>query len=458
VAAGDWTFLGGSAFDSGFRHNLVDIKQIRKPKQESAGLRYIVIQLSDGCILPSLHFSPGGVERVEAALQSFFTVKEISPGVCQLEAIKKPKARLSIWEDDEDDQFQAPVTGKQILNQTFGLFSKITKAIHENLVDDSIDEQRIPSPVRSQPELNRERPIVVRCEPVTLETFESMLSQKQWKSIKSAIFKGGLTAEARPDAWKKLLGVDTLTDMEEKYINLRSQWEKLTPEQESLCSLLRERRNLIAKDVIRTEPTRLTEPEIKRLQELLTTYCIFDQDLGYVQGMSDIAVVVLDWFSDDCEAFWVYTRIMQRIRANFEKSQKAIKQQFEALRRILAFTDGDMIRFLDERDSGHMYFTFPWFLIIFRRLSSWEELPTLWDSWLTSPCSNFHLLIAAAILDLHRDELMRPEFGYCEILQFVNRLNGKIPIDDLLARSESLLVQIQNCISTPPVVKQLLDI
>ena len=41
--------------------------------------------------------------------------------------------------------------------------------------------------------------------------------------------------------------------------------------------------------------------------------------------MSDIAVVVLDWFSDDCEAFWVYTRIMQRIRANFEKSQKAIK-------------------------------------------------------------------------------------------------------------------------------------
>jgi len=69
----------------------------------------------------------------------------------------------------------------------------------------------------------------------------------------------------------------------------------------------------------------LTEPEIKRLQELLTTYCIFDQDLGYVQGMSDIAVVVLDWFSDDCEAFWVYTRIMQRIRANFEKSQKAIK-------------------------------------------------------------------------------------------------------------------------------------
>ena len=32
------------AYDSGFRHTLTDIRQIRKPKQESAGLRYIVIQ------------------------------------------------------------------------------------------------------------------------------------------------------------------------------------------------------------------------------------------------------------------------------------------------------------------------------------------------------------------------------------------------------------------------------
>jgi len=95
--------------------------------------------------------------------------------------------------------------------------------------------------------------------------------------------------------------------------------------------------------------------------------------------MSDIAVVILDIYPDDCEAFWVFTRFMQRIRGNFEKSQKAIKQQFEALRRILAFTDGDMIRFLDKRDSGHMYFTFPWFLIIFRRMASWETLPYIWD-------------------------------------------------------------------------------
>ena len=33
-------------------------------------------KLKDGAILPSLHFSPGGVERVENAFQSFFVIKE----------------------------------------------------------------------------------------------------------------------------------------------------------------------------------------------------------------------------------------------------------------------------------------------------------------------------------------------------------------------------------------------
>lgn len=44
IAAGDWTFLGGSAFDTGFRQDLNTISEIRKPSQEGSGLRYIVIK------------------------------------------------------------------------------------------------------------------------------------------------------------------------------------------------------------------------------------------------------------------------------------------------------------------------------------------------------------------------------------------------------------------------------
>jgi hypothetical protein len=183
-----------------------------------------------------------------------------------------------------------------------------------------------------QPGLSRtELPVIVREENVTLDEFNLMYSKGLSKVLKEKIFKGGLTIEARPIAWKRILGLiddqHINTDMKDDYVKLRLQWENLTPDQEKLCSILRERRALIGKDIIRTEPGRLTDPEIERLKVLLTTYAVFDQDLGYVQGMSDIAVVILDIYPDDNDAFWVYVRLMQRIRGNFEKSQQVIKLQ-----------------------------------------------------------------------------------------------------------------------------------
>jgi len=176
-----------------------------------------------------------------------------------------------------------------------------------------------------------EMPEIIREEPVSLEDFQQMISQGLTKELKDKIFKGSVTKEARPLVWRNILGladeVDLAVARKDDYNNLRSQWENLTPDQEKFCSLLRERRTLIGKDVIRTEPTRLEESEIKRLSDLLTTYAIYDQDLGYVQGMSDIAVVILDVYDEDHVAFWVFARLMQRIRGNFEKSQKAIKLQ-----------------------------------------------------------------------------------------------------------------------------------
>lgn len=44
VAAGEWTFLGPSDYDSGFRVDLSQILTLRRPATEGNGLRYLVIQ------------------------------------------------------------------------------------------------------------------------------------------------------------------------------------------------------------------------------------------------------------------------------------------------------------------------------------------------------------------------------------------------------------------------------
>lgn len=465
VAAGDWTFLGPSEYDSGFRIELSQIARLNRPACEQNGLRYLVIKLRDGATLPSLHFAPGGVERTCDCLRSYFKFKEnlTNPGELLVEAIRPPdQTSFGIW----DDEVETKPSRKDLVHQTFGIFSKITKAI-ENLVEekDPVLERHIRAneEVLRYPVLGRaELPEIIRQEPITLTDFNTLIGQKLTKELKSKIFKGGVSAEARPIVWQHIFGVidseHLHTDRRDAYDRLRSQWESLTPDQEQYCSLFRERRALIGKDVIRTEPTRLSEDEINRLSVLLTTYAVYDQDIGYVQGMSDIAVVILDLYQQDHVAFWIFTKFMQRIRGNFERSQKAMKLQFQALRILLAFTDREMLQFFDDRDTGHMFFTFPWLLVIFRRLCSWEQLPQLWDCWLTAPCANFHLLFTIAVLDCYRDQIMKPDNGYSEILQFVNRLNGKIDLDQTLTHAQSLLAKMRDSISTPPAVKQLLGL
>ena len=55
-------------------------------------------------------------------------------GVSKLEPVKRPKSKLSLWDDGVDEKHK--VTGRDILNQTFGIFSKITKVIQDNLVEE----------------------------------------------------------------------------------------------------------------------------------------------------------------------------------------------------------------------------------------------------------------------------------------------------------------------------------
>ena len=50
-------------------------------------------------------------------------------------------------------------------------------------------------------------PVIVREENVNFEEFNQMYSKGMTKVLKEKIFKGGLTSEARPIAWKRILGL-----------------------------------------------------------------------------------------------------------------------------------------------------------------------------------------------------------------------------------------------------------
>jgi len=129
VAAGEWTFLGPSEYDSGFRVDLSQILTLRRPATEGNGLRYLVIQLKDGAVLPSLHFTPGGVDRTCRCLNIFFKFKdsETEPGTLMVEAVEPPKGNnLSIWEDDPTER-KKNQSNRDIVNQEM-----ISKSNHDS--------------------------------------------------------------------------------------------------------------------------------------------------------------------------------------------------------------------------------------------------------------------------------------------------------------------------------------
>ena len=58
VAAGEWTFLGPSEYDSGFRVDLSQILTLRRPATEGNGLRYLVIQERTTVFTPTWSLYP----------------------------------------------------------------------------------------------------------------------------------------------------------------------------------------------------------------------------------------------------------------------------------------------------------------------------------------------------------------------------------------------------------------
>ena len=169
--------------------------------------------------------------------------------------------------------------------------------------------------------------------------------------MKKRVFYGGATLETRYKVWKYLLGIelpdmtsaDRHTRMEERkllYLSLRNQWQSISRLQASKFSKWRERKSRVEKDVRRTDRAHeffaLENGQgVESLKDILLTHIMWNFDLGYCQGMSDLASPILlvvrwgmfpraeyipqeeDWTLVESEAFWMFASLMEKLEPNF---------------------------------------------------------------------------------------------------------------------------------------------
>ncbi|KAI0079892.1 RabGAP/TBC [Panus rudis PR-1116 ss-1] len=188
---------------------------------------------------------------------------------------------------------------------------------------------------------------------------------------------------------------------------------------------------------------------IERLGAVLLTYNFYEKNLGYVQGMSDLcAPIYIVMGADEELTFWCFVEVMNRMKQNFLRDQSGMKKQLSTLQQLIRIMDPELYRHLEKTDSLNLFFCFRWILIAFKREFPFEDVLKLWEVlWTNYYTKHFVLFVALAVLESHRDVILRYLVEFDEILKYCNELSMTIELDSTLAQAEVLFLSFQQLVA-----------
>ncbi|THH13431.1 hypothetical protein EW146_g6779 [Bondarzewia mesenterica] len=156
---------------------------------------------------------------------------------------------------------------------------------------------------------------------------------------------------------------------------------------------------------------------IDRLAGILLTYNFYEKELGHLPCQS-----------------------MQK--QNFLRDQSGMKKQLSTLQQLIEVMDPELFRHLEKTDGLNLFFCFRWVLITFKREFPFDDVLRLWEVLWTDYYSNdFVLFVALAVLESHREVIIRYLVEYC------NELSMTIELDTTLAQAEVLFLSFAQLVA-----------
>ncbi|KAL6778092.1 hypothetical protein ACKKBG_A16895 [Auxenochlorella protothecoides x Auxenochlorella symbiontica] len=310
--------------------------------------------------------------------------------------------------------------------------------------------------------------------PLSLEEFQAMHDAEgrlvDTAGFRRRVFSSGVSPAARPAAWAVLLGLTppgttaaaaaaARSARLARYVQLRAQWRGVSRAQAARWARWRERVARVDKDVRRTDRgaapfAREGGAGARMLRRLLLTYAMYNYDLGYCQGMSDLAAPILavamagrgggrlarDQQAEvESEAFWGFANLMEGVGANFSTDCTGMHAQLEALRQLLELLDPPLHAHLHRRDCLSLYFCYRWLLILFKREFGFDQVLRLWEAlWTAVPTPHLHLYLAVAALASRRRDILTADADFDGMLRLCLELAGKLDLEALLRDAEAL--------------------
>jgi len=483
----------------------IEVRELKSYKVKKHG-RYLILMQSDGTSYNSFFFQYGNADCFVSAMRAVVRTRRsardrnlfiVLEERHEVQSLNTSFAELNLFPENPTDvvwKFVANLKHRPY-ETTMETFSKLTDVFlykHPEQRPESEVAELLNRSLSSGEMLNGEgeedyqmipslppRPHIRRGPPLSVEQWSLALDDQgaitDPDTVKSIIFRGGVTPSLRHVVWKYLLGYypwhcstsqqqELRKDKVDEYFRMKLQWRSMSCQQEERFSDFRDRKSLIEKDVNRTDRTHPffegeNNANLGLLYDILMTYVMYNFDLGYVQGMSDLLSPILILLSNEVDAFWCFVGLMDRVYRNFDMDQAGMKKQLSQLHTLLAAAEPELAVYLDQHDSGNMFFCFRWLLVLFKREFSHDDILPLWETIFTDlPCPNFHLLLCVAILDYEKDILIENRYQFNEILKHVNDLSMKINLEEIICRAESIYQQLAATTELPISVKRIIGL
>ncbi|MEJ1269220.1 TBC1 domain family member 16 [Cricetulus griseus] len=189
-----------------------------------------------------------------------------------------------------------------------------------------------------------------------------------------AIFFGGIDVSIRGEVWPFLLHYYSHESTSEEREALREQKRKeyaaiqqkrlsMTPEEQR--AFWRSVQFTVDKDVVRTDRNNQffrgeDNPNVESMRRILLNYAVYNPDIGYSQGMSDLVAPILAEVLDESDTFWCFLYLRELLRL----TQQRFYQHLVSL----------------GEDGLQMLFCHRWLLLCFKREFPEAEALRIWEA------------------------------------------------------------------------------
>ncbi|XP_019417095.1 PREDICTED: GTPase-activating protein gyp7-like isoform X1 [Lupinus angustifolius] len=281
-------------------------------------------------------------------------------------------------------------------------------------------------------------------------------NSKRISKVNSSLSPRKATSKLRTNedfpTWQRIIRLDAL--------RANAEWLPYSPSQATVTDS-RAHRSAEAvglKDYGHLEASRIFHAA--RLVAILEAYALYDPEIGYCQGMSDLLSPIVSVIPEDHEAFWCFVGFMKKARQNFRLDEVGIRRQLDIVAKIIKFKDAHLFRHLEKLQADDCFFVYRMVVVLFRRELTFEQTLCLWEvMWADQaairagigksawsrirqrpPPTEDLLLYAIAASVLQRRKLIIEKYSSMdEIIKECNGMAGQLDIWKLLDDAHNLV-------------------